>query len=107
MAGFTMTDKTNTDSDHIAAEGPGEKIVRMNWHQYEEPALGIIEAVAGVTERRPTDLPPLGSKLDVDALNSLLSVEKTESKVSVSFEYQGLLIEADGSGGLVIEAAEQ
>lgn len=103
MTGLTMTDNKNTGSDHIATEDPEDEIVRMNWHRYEEPALGIIEAIAGVTDKRPTDLPPLGAELDVDALNSLLSTQKEQSKVEISFEYEGLLVRIGQSGDLVIE----
>lgn len=104
MTGSTMTDKKNTSSDHTATENPGEEIVRMDWNRYEQPALGIVEAVAGVTNRRPTDLPPLGNELDLDALNSLLAADKEDSKVRITFEYQGLVIRVDQSGSLVIES---
>jgi hypothetical protein len=102
-----MTDKKNTRSDHIATENPGEEIVRMDWDRYEQPALGIIEAVAGVTDRLPTDLPPLGNELDLDALNSLLSADKEDSEVKISFEYQGLVIRINQAGGLVVESGSR
>ena len=99
-----MTDNINPDGSQTIPEAAEDELVRMDLHRYKEPALGIVEAVAGVTDRRPTELPPLGSNLDVDALNSLLSATGKESNVFISFEYIGLLVKVSQSGGLVIES---
>lgn len=99
-----MTENTNTGGDHTATESPGDELVRMDWRRYEQPALGVIEAIAGVKDERPTDLTPLGNDFDVDALNTLLSTETASSKITISFAYQGLLVTIDQSGSLVIES---
>jgi hypothetical protein len=101
-----MTEHTNTGDDHITTD-PGDELVRMDWHRYEQPALGIIEAVAGIKNERPTGLPPLGTELNVDALNSILSTDKAGSNVTITFEYQELAITVRQSGSLVIESVSE
>lgn len=100
-----MTDNTNTPSDHIATQSTGEKLIQTDWSRYEQPARGIVEAIAGIKDKRPTDLPPLGHEVDVDALNSLLGAEGTDSNVRVSFSYEKLQVTIKQSGSLVVESA--
>lgn len=102
-----MTEYTNTGGDHSSTESAGNELVRMDWRRYEQPALGVIEAIAGVKDERPTDLPPLGGEFDIDALNALLSPEKDSSNITVSFAYQGLLVTIDHSGSLVVESPSE
>ncbi|WP_336328641.1 HalOD1 output domain-containing protein [Halovenus sp. HT40] len=100
-----MTD--NTRSDHIVTGSAGEKLVQTDWSRYEQPALGIVEAIAGIKDKRPTDLPPLGREVDVDALNSLLGADSNDAEVGVSFEYEGLQVTIQQSGSLVVESPTQ
>lgn len=102
-----MSEHTNTGGDPISTESTGDELVRMDWRRYEQPAQGIIEAIAGVKDRRPTDLPPLGNEFDVGALNTLLSTETERSGLTISFSYLGLLITIDQSGSLVIESLSE
>lgn len=105
MVGLTMTDNTNTSDDSTNTGNTGGELVRMDWHRYEQPALGVIEAIAGLKDRRPTDLPPLGNEFDVDALNSLLTTKTEGSRMTISFEYQELVVTISQSGSLVVQAS--
>ena len=101
-----MTEKQDCQEDGSVA-GPGEELVKIDWQRYERPAQGIIEAIAGVTDERPTELPPLGSELDVDALNDLLVTSTEASTVTISFEYQGFAVTVEQSGTLVVETVTE
>ncbi len=64
---------------------------------YEPITMRIIYAVADVHDVEPTSLdPPLGSVLDLDALDALLRTDGDES-VSVQFQYADcdVRVEAD------------
>lgn len=49
--------------------------VRSSWTDSESPSIAVVEAVAAVTGREPTDLPPLADRLDTDALDGLVAEE--------------------------------
>lgn len=102
-----MTDNTNTASDHTAVGSASQKLIQTDWSRYEQPALGIVEAIAGIKNKRPTDLPPLGHEVNIDALNSLLSADGDDSKIRVSFEYEELQITIKQAGSLVVESPTQ
>jgi hypothetical protein len=89
---------------HVGRTAHGEELVRTDWQQYDQPARGIIEAIAGVKDTRPTELPPLGGELDVEAVNKLLSTTKEDSNLVISFEYEGLTVTAEQSGTLIVAA---
>lgn len=62
--------------------------------------MAVIEAVAAVTGRRVTELPPLQNAADADALDALL-VDAPED-VCVSFRYAGVEVTVDADGGLTV-----
>lgn len=97
-----------TEKDKIGKKADttdlGEETVQIDWQRYEQPSLGLIEAIASVTGKRPTDMPPLGNELAVDAMNRLLSTADETSSVEISFEYQQLSVTVRQSGTLVVES---
>ncbi|MXR53008.1 hypothetical protein GRX03_15520 [Halovenus sp. WSH3] len=92
------------EAEQTALHGPGQETVRTDWKRYEQPVLAIVEAIAAVEGKRPTDLPPLGEEIDVDALTALLETNQADETITVSFRYQGLDVTLDGRGQLTVTA---
>jgi hypothetical protein len=62
-------------------------------------------SVADNLDTSPADLePPLYEVVDPDALDTI--VEESSTPVTVSFEYQNLLIQAQSTGGVTIRELE-
>lgn len=82
-------DSSETDRSETDSETPP---TRFDRDRSDRATTALVEAVATVTGRKPTDLPPLYESVDTDALEALLSSTATRSgrPVSVSFEYAGV-----------------
>lgn len=61
------------------------------------PSVAVIEAVAAVTGRDPTTMPPLHRTVDVDAFDAMLT-ERTDSSIRLSFDYAGVTVTVDRDG---------
>jgi hypothetical protein len=73
---------------------------RFEHHSDEAVATTVALAVARVTGREATELEPLGSIVDCEALDSL--VRSVEPSLSVSFLYEGCRIFVCGNGTVEI-----
>ena len=70
-------------------------------HKGDEPVTTTIAvAVAELTEPEVTQLNPLGSSVDCEALDSL--VRSADTPLSVSFQYEGFRIFVSGDGTITI-----
>lgn len=71
----------------------------------EDPNAVVVRSVAVIQNVEPTDLPPLGDVVDVDALEALVAPPEgsREGAVNVTFVYQGLEITVDSDGELWLE----
>jgi hypothetical protein len=58
-------------------------------------------AVATATNRRETELPPLGESLDTDALNVLVERSAADG-LSLSFTYAGTHVVVGGDGRITV-----
>ncbi len=94
-----------TDDDVQTPETPyaSEKSVRHDWRDGGRPSTAIVEAVAAVTGREPTALPPLHRSLDCGAVDALLTGCDSGDRVSVSFTYAGTAVEADSDGDIAVQ----
>lgn len=92
------SDPSNTDPSSDRTEP-----IECDWQQWGSPSGAIIATVATAMDREPTALEPLGRCVDADALDSLLD-GGADGPLSVSFSYQGLDVEIDASGRLVVSA---
>lgn len=75
-----------------------------DWTPSGRPSTAVIEAVAAVTGREPTDLPSLHRRVDVDALDALVThgVQGIPRQVDVTFEYAGVEVTVNSQDGIVI-----
>lgn len=81
------------DADGSATNGP-----------LEQPSIAVIEAVATATNRGPIDLPCLHDVVDPEALDALTSTGSADTRVSVSFDYDGLEVTVDSVDGVELRA---
>lgn len=62
----------------------------------DRPSMRIVRFVAECRDVDPTELPPLGHRIDPDALDTVL--ESLEDDEYVRFEYDGRLLYVWGDG---------
>ena len=99
-----MPDDGNSESNNQPADQSDSVVFdRYEWHSVDSPSVAIAEAVAAVTNRNVTVLPPLQHALDADALDQLLRSAE-ETFVRVSFEYADTVVTVRGDGRIEITA---
>lgn len=96
-----MNDDTN--GRRATDGGVSESVVEADWTRYEQPLIAIVETIAAVSGKQPTEMPPLGNAIDVDALTALLDTQGADRDLSISFRYQGHTITVTDSGALIVE----
>ncbi|WP_123535352.1 HalOD1 output domain-containing protein [Halosimplex salinum] len=73
-----------------------------DWENGDRPSIAVAEAVAAVTNRSVTALPPLQESVDADALDAVVR-SGDEPAVRVSVEYAGTTVTVTGDGRLEID----
>lgn len=92
-----------TDDDHDSTDARRSvdaEPIRRRWTRSEPPSMAIVEAVAAALDCEPTALPPLGDRLEPEALDRLLerSADLGSDPVRLSFTYAGVEVTVDGGG---------
>ena len=82
---------------------PPTRILTVEYdHASDEPiSAQVVRSVAVAADREATDLEPLGSTIDVDALEQLVhsrSFTDQETMIEVLFSYEGYLVEIEANG---------
>ena len=72
-----------------------------DWTSNSPLSMTVVEAVAAVTGEEPTEMEPLHSAVDVDALDMLLS-SGMEAGIQVEFEYEARSVRVTGRGEVVV-----
>ncbi|WP_227356863.1 HalOD1 output domain-containing protein [Haladaptatus salinisoli] len=83
------------------SESPFEvRSTSFDWARNGQPSIAVVEAVAAVTGRDTTDVPPLYDFLNPDALDALATVRggNTVDDVRVEFTYDGVEVSVTGDG---------
>jgi hypothetical protein len=65
--------------------------------------MRVVDAVADETDTDPTDLTPLGTVIDPEALDSLVA-DAEDRDVSVGFEYEGYRVTVGSGQGVTVES---
>lgn len=101
-AGGTGDDAQGDGGDPAGPAGP--YCLRSDWGRSDGPSEAVVEAVAAVTDRDPTTVPPLYYWVDTDALDGLLTHDGADAaaEVHVSFGYDGVDVVVDSTGGLEV-----
>jgi hypothetical protein len=84
-----MTDDTRTYID------------RYDWAQ-TKPTTAVVTSVATATSRHPEQLPVLYEFIDPDALNTLFTSGHGDSRLEVTFSFDGGRVTLRGDGTLTV-----
>ena len=87
-----------------SANETDNRYVRVEWIGDQPASITVVEAIADLTERRPTDLPPLHDSVDTEALDRLMSRSTGLecSSITTTFEYVGMRVRIDTDQGIDI-----
>lgn len=92
-------------------DGPTPVIVEEYDPEVTEPmSVRIIRLVSIASDRSVTDLKPLGSVIDLEAIDDLLNsrlVEDPDVSVDISFPYEGYLVDIEANGTISILVEEE
>ncbi|WP_050031991.1 HalOD1 output domain-containing protein [Halorubrum halophilum] len=101
-------DNANSTKDVQTGEssetGESPRTVRAAWDDSGPPSTAVVEAVATANGRDPLEMPCLYDTLDVDALDGLLTSDRTDAQgnISVSFTYDGTFVWVDSGGAIEV-----
>lgn len=86
-------------TDTVGQESSSESIANrtVDWESGDEPVLTVVNAVATVTETDPTEMEPLSSTVDADALAALFNAGKNQNG-HVQFEYENCRVRLEANG---------
>jgi hypothetical protein len=90
------------DTNGSAGNSTRSDTERDDWHQYESPTAAVVAAVAGLTGRTKSTLPPLYDAVDTEAVNELVTSGREGTRVA--FSYVGTEVVVDAGGTVVVEA---
>jgi hypothetical protein len=92
------SEKDDFDDQQVKANPPetGSVTIQHSWDDSEQPAVGIVNAVAAATGQRTTELPPLQHHVDTDALDTLLT--NGSSEIEITFTYASRLVSVSRDG---------
>lgn len=100
-----MSSKNTTESAVASSEAT---VKTIDWNSSDPAAITIVETVAAVREADPTELEPLSSTVDPDALNTLFAASGGGAETGViQFEYENCLISVTADGAVSVAPVEQ
>lgn len=81
----------------------------IDWNSNDEVAVTIVETVATVQETEPTELEPLSSTIDPDALDTLFAASGVDTSDAgfVEFEYEDCRVCVTAEGSVSITPVER
>lgn len=76
--------------------GPGASARGAEMYETEigdrRPSEAVVEVVSAIKDVAPADLPPLYEAVDPDALDAVCSNGDADTRPTVRFDYEGLLV---------------
>lgn len=100
----TMQYEPNSPQPDVGDDASSDD-VQTTWTEPTLPSTAIVEAVAAAKHRDPTGMPLLYDTLDVEALDDLLTDERSArtGNVSVSFTYLGAYVWVSSDGTIEVD----
>ena len=103
---------TIEDTADVGADGVSYDPATDRYHSYHDWTVdgsistSVIEAVATVTEKAPTDVEPLYEVVDPDALDSLVTSLRDAGHGTVLFALSGWEVSVKASGEIELQSSE-
>lgn len=96
---FNISDRSDNEN-----EKGSKKVQTFDWENTESVAITVIDTVAAVTETDSTELRPLASAIDTDALNTIFAPTNNAERLSgsVQFEYEGCQVRVTADGKVLV-----
>lgn len=76
--------------------------VADDWTRFESPSTAVVEAAAAATDRTATGLAPLQHYVDTEAMNAVMTDQKGEQLIELTFSYDGLDVRVDSAGQVAV-----
>jgi hypothetical protein len=90
-----------------AVDADGDELRRVRFDRVTvAPSIAVVAAVAAETGSAPTEVPPLFSAVDSEALDSLFRSWDTGSTDSVDFTFAGFAVTVYATGEVALVPAE-
>lgn len=90
-----------------AVEAAGGELRRVRFDREAiAPSIAVVAAVTAQTGSAPTEVPPLFSAVDPEALDALFPLRDAESARSVDFTFAGFAVTVYATGEVALVRAE-
>ena len=93
---------------HYKSEVPGRNIWsnemtetrEFDWTDESAVTYAVVEAVSSVTDQSMTEMQPLGTVINTDALNTIFAGKQMDEQPlsDIQFEYEGCLVRVTAGG---------
>ena len=89
------------------SEMQGEVTNEFDWNDVESVSMTVVETVAAVTGKRPTELDPLNHVVDTDAIETLFRPTSTSPRNAgrLEFTYEGCVVTIKSAGLVEVRPA--
>lgn len=84
----------------------GPALQRSEWTGDESVCLAVLRTVAAVSNKTPTDLPPLYEAVDPDALEELMRSDSGQT-IEATFPYFGYVITVRSDGEISVSSPDE
>lgn len=94
---------SRTDTGATIEDDSGDGGYRASFDETRaRPSLALVEVFAAIEGRDPTALEPLGTTIDVDALDTVLRCSDTGRDTEVTFQYSEYEVTIRGDGTIEV-----
>lgn len=99
-------DTDDVDESELTADaGDRRTTVRRDWDRAGQPSVTIVEAIADVTDRSTTDLPPIHESVNPDALDALLTSGMSSTRVAFTYADSEISVSDNGVLEILVSAS--
>lgn len=100
--------QTNPNGTSSKVARDDATVEAIDWGSDDPAAITIVETVASVRDTEPTELEPLSSTVDPDALNTLFAPGGGGPEMGlIQFEYENCLVSVTADGDVSVAPVEQ
>lgn len=100
----TVPTHMSETNDHHGCDKRDSAEYRHEWSAETPTSVAVVEAIASVTGREPTEITPLHEYIDPDALDSLFETSERSGRSPsvVSFPFEDYHVVVRGTGEIIV-----